>query len=84
MNLIQTAKAKAVIRRTAKKNGVSPAAVRRAMQEARDAAWDTTDPAACPPLARQKDLFPDGKPSVEQFILTVAGEVRCRMEKAPE
>ena len=43
------------------------------MQEALDEAWATADPAA---KQRQQQLFPDGKPSLEQFIVTLAGELR--------
>lgn len=73
MSVSDTIKAKLVIRVVAAKEGVSVAEVRRKMQEALDEAWATADPAA---QQRQRELFPDGKPSLEKFLLTLAGELR--------
>ena len=39
---------------------------RRAMQEAIDIAWQSTDPEK---IAFQNQMFPQGKPTVGQFIL---------------
>lgn len=73
MNLRDNIKAKAAIRHAAQKCGVSAAEARRDMQEALDEAWATADPAA---KQRQQELFPDGKPSLEQFIARVAAELQ--------
>lgn len=58
-----------IVARIAEQEGQSPADVRRAMQEALDEAWASNDLAT---KRRQRELFPDGKPSLEQFILTLA------------
>lgn len=57
------------IKKTAKNNGVSEQHVREEMQKALDAAWNTTDEEA---LKRQRELFPDGKPTLEKFIKKVS------------
>jgi len=49
--------------------GVSVGEVAREMQAAIDTAWDNTDPAV---RARQRALFPNGKPSIEEFIRVMA------------
>ena len=54
-----------VIKKTAKNNGVSEQHVRQEMQKALDAAWNTTDEAA---MKRQKELFPNGKPTLDEFV----------------
>lgn len=66
-------KAKLVIRAVAAQEGVSVAEVRRSMQEALDAAWANPEGEA----ERQR-LFPGGKPSLEDFILGMAAELRER------
>lgn len=43
--------------------------IRRDLQEALDAAWESSDPAA---LQLQGELFPAGKPTLEQFIEVLA------------
>lgn len=58
-----------VIKKTAKNNGVSEQHVRVEMQKALDAAWNTTDEAA---MKRQKELFPNGKPTLDEFIQKVS------------
>lgn len=58
-----------VIKKTAKNNGVSEQHVREEMQKALDAAWNTTDEAA---MKRQKELFPNGKPTLDEFIQKVS------------
>ena len=58
-----------VIKKTVKNNGVSEQHVREEMQKALDAAWNTTDEAA---MKRQKELFPNGKPTLEEFIQKVS------------
>lgn len=57
------------IAETARNHGVSEQQVREEMQKALDAAWNTTDEAA---LKRQRELFPDGKPSLEDFIRKIS------------
>lgn len=57
------------IKKTAKNNGVSEQHVRDEMQKALDAAGNTTDEEA---LKRQRELFPDGKPTLEEFIRKVS------------
>ena len=57
------------IKKTAKNNGVSEQHVREEMQKALDAAWNTTDEAA---MKRQKELFPNGKPTLDEFIQKVS------------
>ena len=49
----------------AKQYGVSADEVRKEMQAAIDAAWNSPDPAV---RAKQRELFPNGKPSIEAFI----------------
>lgn len=69
MKFMDKLKGQAVIRQVAQREGLSEGEVRRQMQAALDAAWDSTDGAV---KAEQARLFPDGKPTLEQFILTVA------------
>lgn len=65
-------RAKAVIRQIADQRGLTTDEVRREMQLVLDEAWTTADPAA---QQRQRELFPAGKPDLEQFIVTLAGEL---------
>ena len=57
----------------AAKNGVSVGEVVREMQIALDATWDHPDPAA---RKNQLKLFPNGKPSVEEFIRVMAKQMK--------
>lgn len=66
-------KCKRTIKATAKKFGVSSQSCRQEMQECIDEAWSTTDPVA---KAKQLALFPKGKPTVEEFIATVAKQIK--------
>lgn len=75
MKIFDTMKGKAAIRGTADHFGEAPEDVRREIQAAIDAAWDTEDPAA---MTLQRELFPDGKPTPEQFIATVAKHLKNR------
>jgi predicted lipoprotein len=52
--------------------GVSVGEVVRDIQTAVDEAWNNPDPAI---RARQRELFPNGKPSVEEFIRVMAEQV---------
>lgn len=49
--------------------GTTPEEVRREIQASIDEAWATDDPEI---KARQNELFPNGKPTAEQVILTLA------------
>ena len=61
-----------IFEQVAAKHGVSVEEVVRDMQEALDAAWDNPDPAE---RARQRQLFPKGKPLIEEFIRVMAKQV---------
>jgi len=43
------------------------------MQAAVDAAWNDPDPAV---QAEQRRLFPNGKPSVDEFIRVIADQIK--------
>ena len=66
-------RAKRAIRETARRTGKTPKQCLADMQEAIDAAWETTDPAA---QAYQKQLFPAGKPTVEEFIAVLGARTQ--------
>lgn len=57
----------------AKQNGVTTDEVKRELQATIDATWNSTEPAE---RARQRQLFPKGKPSIEEFITVMAREVK--------
>jgi len=61
-----------IFEQVAAKYGVPVEEVVRDMQEALDDAWDNSDPAA---RARQRQLFPKGKPSIEEFVRVMAKQV---------
>lgn len=73
MKIFDTMKGRAAISRTAEHYGVSNAEVRAEMQKALDAAWETTDPVA---KQKQAELFPNGKPTLEQFIVALSDAVK--------
>lgn len=78
MKLHDKLRAKATIRKTARKFEITPAQSRADMQAAIDDAWERTreDPAA---RAYWEKMFPGGrKPSLEEFICRVAKEVEYR------
>lgn len=75
MKIFDTMKGKAAIRRTADHFGETPEDVRREIQASIDVAWDTDDLAA---MKLQRELFPDGKPTPEQFIAIVAKHLKNR------
>lgn len=60
---------KRAVKKTARNYGVPEQYVREEMQKALDAAWNTTDEEA---LRRQRELFPNGKPSLDEFIRKVS------------
>ena len=69
----------------AERNGTTPEAVRREMDEIpvgrlrremeapRNSAWDTDDSSA---RGRQKVLFPAGKPQLSEFLEIIAKEIK--------
>ena len=61
-----------VFEQIAAQHGISVEEVVREIQAAVDAAWGNPDPAI---RARQQQLFPNGKPTVEEFIRTMAKQV---------
>ena len=58
-----------LLEKVAEKNGISKDKAAREIQAAIDAAWDNPDPLA---REKQRALFPNGKPSIEEFIRVVA------------
>ena len=60
---------KNVFRAIAKQYGTTPKEVRQEIQVAIDEAWDTDDLAT---VKLQRELFPDGKPTPEKFLSTLA------------
>ncbi|MGI6192006.1 MAG: sporulation initiation factor Spo0A C-terminal domain-containing protein [Christensenellales bacterium] len=53
----------------AKEYGVLPNELKKEMQETIDASWNNEDEEV---TRTQKSLFPNGKPTVEEFIKTIA------------
>lgn len=77
MTIFEKQKAKSVIKKTAKIHGVTPEKCRRDMQEAIDEAWANSGNGTTEAWRR---YFPSGKkPSVEEFILVLSGELRDEM-----
>lgn len=72
MKLLKKVKARVAVCETAQSFGKETKTVRQEMEEAINAAWATTDPGA---KAMQERLFPKGKPTVEEFIVIMAGLV---------
>lgn len=70
--MIVTSTIERVIARIAEQAGTTPGEVRQDMQEALDAAWASNDLAT---KRRQYELFPEGKPTLEQFILLMAAQL---------
>jgi len=69
MKIVDTFKGKSAIRASARRAGVPLEIYRKEIQAAIDAAWESADPEI---RRRQRELFPEGKPSPEHFIVTVA------------
>lgn len=65
---------KNIFQAIAKQYGTTPEEVRREIQASIDEAWSTADLAV---MKRQRELFPDGKPTPEQFILTLAAHEKA-------
>lgn len=57
------------INKVAKENHLPKNTVLDEMQKALDAAWESKEPEA---MKKQQELFPSGKPSVEEFIKRIA------------
>jgi len=62
-----------IFEQIATQHGVSVTEVIREIQIAVDAAWNNPDPAI---RAKQRQLFPNGKPSVEEFIRVMAEQAQ--------
>lgn len=77
MKIFDNMRGKAAIRGTADHFGQTPEEVRREIQACIDEAWNTDDLAA---MKLQRELFPDGKPTPEQFIATVAKHLKSRQD----
>ena len=61
---------KRIIRQIAKENGVTPAEVRKDMEEAMRASMASSDPVA---MAHWRNISPDGKePKLKDFIAYIA------------
>lgn len=69
----ELARCRQIIRDVADANGQTEAEVRGQMQALLDISWNQDDPGM---RAKLDALFPDGKPSLEEFILILSGEVR--------
>lgn len=61
------------IRKVAEHHGKSEKVVRRELQEVIDATWTSSDPEA---KLMQSRLFPNGKPTPEEFIVAVSQYVK--------
>ena len=62
-----------LMKKIAAQHGVSVNEVMREMQDLIDATWGNPDPAA---KKKQRELFPNGKPSIEEFIRVVVKQVK--------
>lgn len=70
MNMLRVIRARRIIARVAKQNGISTAQCRADMAEAIRTAWNTADPEA---KQRQFQLVGEGRvPSPEELILLVS------------
>ena len=61
----------------ARKHGIPVDEVIKEIQIALDAAWDNPDPAI---RATQRRHFPNGKPTVEEFLRVALGRVKDDLE----
>lgn len=75
MNSNKNIEFSAIYGQIARENGTSPAKVMKEMQIALDAAWDNPDVAV---RRKQRELFPDGKPTLEEFICKVSELAKTR------
>ena len=58
-------------------NGVPASVVVHAVQNIIDATWDDPDPVA---REKQRKLFPNGKPTIEEFIRVTATQSKQRYD----
>ena len=75
MTIEEKLKAKLVIREVARQEGKSPEAIRTAMQEALDEAWERSlkNPGG---IVTWRGYFPNGKkPSLDEFIVQIAKHI---------
>lgn len=66
------------IRKIAERHGKSEKVVRRELEQIIDATWASSDPEA---KLMQSRLFPNGKPTPEEFIRVVSQIVRERKSR---
>jgi hypothetical protein len=62
-----------VFEELAAKYGVSVSEITREMQTVLDAAWDNLDPTI---RGKQRQLFPNGKPAIDEFIRIMADQMK--------
>jgi len=62
-----------LLKMIAAQHGVSVDEVLRDMQDAMNATWNNPDPAA---RRKQQELFPNGKPTLGEFIHVMAKQVK--------
>lgn len=72
MKILDNIKSRIGIHKTTGRHELTEDEVRREMELALDEAWKTTDPAT---KRRQDELFPEGKPSLEEFITQIAKRI---------
>jgi len=70
-NLDENKELRLILSEIAHKNGVTLEQVEQDIQDAIDGAWDNPDF-----RERQKKLFPDGKPTIEEFIMKMSQFVK--------
>lgn len=75
MKIFKEMKGSIAVGETASRFGETTDHVRQDMQAALDAAWDTDDLAA---MKLQREFFPDGKPTLEQFIVIIAKYIKSK------
>ena len=67
---------KSIFKEVAQKTNSTDKAVKSDIQEAIDAAWNSKDPSV---KAFQRRLFPNGKPTPEEFILVMGNVLRTKV-----
>jgi len=78
MKMLDRIKGKAAIQAAAEQFGLTPEQMYREIRACIEEAWSSNDPAV---RARQNVLFPNGKPTPEQFISTLAKQIKQRTER---
>ena len=74
----ELARGRQIIRNVAENNDQTEAEVREQMQALLDISWSQDDPGV---RAKLVALFPDGKPSLEEFILRLSDEVQKEIKE---